>query len=131
MKNIVNTWYLTCDFCKGHTNNPIIMNLVIEDGNGLVHNLICCPDCLPKEGEDLVVEIEIDSKYNPDEFEDNGFDPKAYIGKIRDTYKDVADHLIPKEILDGVRNSKPKFEDKRQINQNGFTYHYEQERINK
>lgn len=102
MRNIVNTWYWTCDFCKGHTDNPIIMNSVIEDVGGLVRNLICCPNCLPKEGESLMIEVERDSEYNPEEFEDNGFDPKAYIGKIKNAYKDVADHLIPKEIVDGL-----------------------------
>lgn len=56
------------------------------------------------KGEGLMIEVERDSEYNPEEFEDNGFDPKQYIGKIKDFYKDMKDHLIPKEIVDGLSN---------------------------
>ena len=90
------------------------MNQVIEDGNGLVRNLICCPNCLPKEGESLMIEVERDSGYNPEEFDDSGFDPKECIGTLMDAYKEAVNHVVPKEIVDGL--SKPKFEDKQENN---------------
>lgn len=91
MRNVVNTWYWTCDFCNKSTRNPIIINGVIEDNFGSIRNLICCPNCIPKEGESLIIEVERGSEYNPEEFEDSGFDPKEYIGKIKDCYKEWND----------------------------------------
>lgn len=87
----VTGWYWICDFCNKPTRNPIFINGVIEDNFGSIRNLICCPNCVPKEGESLMIEVERDSEYNPEEFEDSGFDPKEYIGKIKDCYKEWND----------------------------------------